>query len=141
MEPDSSLLLVGTVVFANPTLSYTMILTAAPYPVETFQEMPRGSHPFQLLLSVDQQKELQNLQSVMKPQVLTVLTPIQQVQLNEWLIQGQALWQGLTMLDLSETQQSEIKSIMKVQRLKIFKLLTPHQRRQLAHSLPTQLLQ
>jgi Leucine-rich repeat (LRR) protein len=141
MKPDSNLLLVGTVVFVNPTLSFTITLTVVPCSVEKSQEMPKGSSFFQLLLSIDQQKELQILQSITKPQILTILNPIQQLQLKESLTQGQALWQGLTILDLSETQQSEIKNIMKIQRLKIFKLLTPDQRQQLGSNLPAQLLQ
>jgi Leucine-rich repeat (LRR) protein len=141
MKPDSNLLLVGTVAFVNPTLSFTITLTVVPCSVERLQEMPKGSSFFQLLLSIDQQKELQILQSITKPQILTILNPIQQLQLKESLTQGQALWQGLTILDLSETQQSEIKNIMKIQRLKIFKLLTPDQRQQLGSNLPAQLLQ
>jgi Spy/CpxP family protein refolding chaperone len=141
METNSSLLLFGTVAFVDPALSFTIILTVVPYAVEKMQELPSIPNSFQLLLSMDQQKGLQNLQLVMKPQIMKILNPIQQIQLDESLKQGQALWQGLTLLDLSETQRTKIKRIMKNQRLKIFKLLTPSQRQQFGRSLPAQLFQ
>ncbi len=141
MKPNSSLLMVGTVALVPPTLSFAIVLIVVPYSVASLQAIPSSSNSFQLLLSADQQKELRKVQSETQPQILAVLTPSQQAQLEAKLAQGLLLWQGLAILDLSETQQSEIRSITKSQRLKIFKQLTPDQRRQLGRSLPTQLFQ
>lgn len=140
MKPNSSSLMVGTVALVPPTLSFTIFLAIVPYSVTSLQTIPSGSDSLRLLLSVVQQKKLQKIYSEMKPQVLAVLNPSQQGQLDATLAQGQNLWQGLAILDLSEIQQSRVRGIMKSQRLKIFKLLTPNQRRQLGHSLPAQIL-
>ncbi len=141
MKPNSSQLMVGTVALVSPTLSFVIFLAIVPYSVASLQTISRGSDPLQLLLSVDQQKKLQELNAEMKPQVLAILNPNQQTQLDAVLTQGKNMWEGLAILDLSEIQKSRVQGIMKSQRLKIFKLLTPDQRRQLGRSLPAQLLQ
>jgi hypothetical protein len=141
VKSNSSLLTIGTVALVSPTLSFTIFLAIIPYSVASLHTMLSGPHSSQLFLSVDQEKELQRIHSQMKPQVLAVLNPNQRSQLNTTLAQGQNLWQGLVILDLSETQQSEVQSIVKFQRLKIFKLLTSDQRQQLGSSLPASLLQ
>jgi Spy/CpxP family protein refolding chaperone len=105
------------------------------------QAIPSCSSFSCLSLSVNQHTELQKIQSENIPQVWAVLTQSQQAQLDTKLAQGQTLWQGLAILDLSEAQQSLVKSIMKSQRLKMFKLLTPDQRQQLGRNLSAQLLQ
>jgi Spy/CpxP family protein refolding chaperone len=133
--------MVGTVALVPPTLSFTIILVVVPYSVASLQTISSCSNFAYLLLSVNQDKELQKIQSETIPQVWAVLTQSQQAQLDTKLVQGQNLWQGLAILDLSETQQSLVKSIMKSQRLKMFKLLTPEQRRQLGRSLPVELFQ
>jgi hypothetical protein len=141
VKPNSSLLMVGTVALVPPTLSFAIFLAIVPYSVASLEAISSGSDPFQFLLSVDQQKKLQKLHAEMKPQVLAILHPNQQAQLETTLTQGQNLWEGLAILNLSEIQKSRVQGIMKSQRLKIFKLLTPDQRRQLGRSLPAQLLQ
>jgi hypothetical protein len=141
MKPNSSLLMVGTVVLVPPTLSFAIVLAVVPYSVVSSQTTPICADFSYLMLSVNQYTELQKIQLEVNPQVWAVLTQSQQAQLHEKLAQSQNLWQGLTILDLSETQQSLVKSIMKSQRLKMFKLLTPDQRRQLGRSLPVELLQ
>jgi hypothetical protein len=141
VKPNSSVLMVGTLALAPPTLSFTIVLVVVPYSVESLQAIPNCSDFSCLSLSVNQHKELQKIQAETIPQVWAVLTKSQQGQLDAKLVQGQNLWQGLTILDLSGTQQSLVKSIMKSQRLKMFKQLTPDQRRQLGLSLPAQLLQ
>lgn len=133
--------MVGTVALVPPTLSFTILLVVIPYSVESLQPIPNDPNFSSLLLSLDQHKELQEIQSAVKPQILAVLNPSQQAHLDTSLMQGQTFWQGIASLDLSETRKSKIRTIMKAQRLKMFKLLTPHQRRQLGRSLPTQLLQ
>jgi hypothetical protein len=141
VKPNSSLLMVGTVALVPPTYSFAIFLVVVPYSVELLQTMPSVPNFSSLSLSLDQHKELQEIQSEIKPQVLAVLTPSQQVQLDAALMQGQNFWQGVASLNLSETQQSEVQTIMKSQRLKMFKPLAPEQRRQLGRSLPMQLLQ
>jgi hypothetical protein len=141
VKPNSDLLMVGTVALVPPTLSFAICLVVMPYSVTSFQEIPSDPNCFQLLLSVNQQKELRKIQSNAKPKILAVLNPDQQEQMNAKLSQGLLLWQGLVILDLSEVQQSEIQCIIKSQRLAIFKQLTPDQRRHLGRSLPKQLLQ
>ncbi len=141
MKPNSSLLMVGTVALVPPTYSFAIFLVVVPYSVESLKTMPSGPNFSSLSLSLDQHKELQEIQSEIKPQVLAVLTLSQQVQLDAALMQGQNFWQGVASLNLSETQQSEVQTIMKSQRLKMFKPLTPEQRQQLGRSLPVQLLQ
>jgi hypothetical protein len=141
VKSNSNLLVVGTVALVSPTLTSAIFLIVMPYTVESCQAMPSYSNFFRLSLSVDQQQELQTIQLETKSKMLAVLTLGQRAQLDETLAQGQLLWQGLAILDLSEAQQSEVRSIIKSQRLKIFKQLTPDQRRQLGRSLPTQLFQ
>jgi hypothetical protein len=141
VKSNSSLLVVGTVALVSPTLTFAIFLVVIPCVAASFQAMPSYSDSFRLSISADQQKEFQNIQLETKPKILAVLTPSQQAQLDEKLAQGQLLWQGLAVLDLSEAQQSEVQSVIKSQRLKIFKQLTPDQRRQLGRSLPTQLFQ
>jgi hypothetical protein len=141
VKPHSSLLMAGTVALVPPTLSFAIVLVVVPYSVASLQVIPSCSNFSCLSLSVNQHKEIQKIQSETITQVWTVLTQSQQEQLDEKLAQGQNLWQGLAILDLSEAQQSLVKSIMKSQRLKMFKLLTPDQRQQLGRNLPAQLLQ
>jgi hypothetical protein len=141
VKPNSSLLMVGTVALVPPTLSFAIVLVVVPYSVASLQVIPSSPSSFRLLLSADQQKELRKVQSEAMPQILAVLTPSQQAQLEAKLARGLLLWQELAILNLSKAQQSEIRSIIKSQRLKIFKQLTPDQRRQLGRSVPAQLLQ
>jgi Spy/CpxP family protein refolding chaperone len=141
VKSNSSLLMVSTVALVPPTLSFAILLVVIPYSVESLQPIPNDPNFSSLLLSLDQHKELQEIQSAVKPQILAVLNPSQQAQLETKLMQGQSFWQGIASLDLSKTQQATVRTIMKAQRLKMFKLLTPRQRRQLGRSLPTQLLQ
>jgi uncharacterized membrane protein len=140
VNPNSNLLMVGTVALVPPTLSFAILLVVMPYSVASLQAMPDDPDFFRLSISVDQQKELQQIHVETQPRILAVLTPTQRTQMDTTLAQGQLLWQGLAILDLSEAQQSEIRGIIKSQRLKIFKQLTPDQRRQLGRSLPTPLL-
>jgi hypothetical protein len=120
--------MVGTVALVPHTLSFAILLVVIPYSVESLQPTPSDPNFSSLLLSLDQYKGLQEIQSGVRPKVLAVLNPFQQAQLDTKLMQGQTFWQGIASLDLSKTQQATVQTIMKAQRLKMFKLLTPHQR-------------
>jgi periplasmic protein CpxP/Spy len=126
-----SALMVGMV---SPPQSIAIFQINVPYLVGSAQAMPSGPDFSQLSLSTEQQAQLQNIQLEMKPQIMEVLTPSQQVLLEAKLARGQTLWQGIASLDLSGKQESKIQNIMKSQRFKIVQILTPEQRKKLMRS-------
>jgi hypothetical protein len=133
MKSNLSPLIVGIVALVSPTLSFAIIQIIVPYSV-TAQAMPSEPGFSKLSLSVEQQRQLQNIQLEMRPQILAVSTPNQKSQLEMQLKQGNTLWQGLASLDLSKAQQSKFQNITKPQRFKVVNLLTPEQREQLMRS-------
>jgi periplasmic protein CpxP/Spy len=129
-----SALMVGMGSLVSPTHSIAIFQINVPYLVGSAQAMPSGPDFSQLSLSTGQQAQLQNIQLEIRPQIMEVLTPSQQVLLEAKLARGQTLWQGIAGLDLSGKQQSKIQNIMKSQRFKIVNMLTPEQREKLMRS-------
>jgi Spy/CpxP family protein refolding chaperone len=134
IKPHLNALILGGIALVSSALSFTMVQLIVPSSVTSVQAMPSGPDFSKLSLSAEQQKQLQKIQLDTKPEIMKVLTPTQQTQLETKLVQGQTLWQGLASLDLSKTQQSKVQNIMKSQRFKIVRLLTPEQRSQLMRS-------
>lgn len=138
MKPNLNVLMnavmVGTGVLVSSPESFSIIQIVVPYTVASVQAMPSGPDFSKLSLSQDQQAQLRQIQLEMKPQMMEVLTPSQQVLLEAKLARGETLWQGIASLDLSGKQQSKIQRIMKSQRFKFVKILTPEQREKLMRS-------
>jgi periplasmic protein CpxP/Spy len=133
IKPNLSALIVGTATLALPNLPLAIIQTIIPCLVSA-QDMSKGPDFSRLSLSVEQQKQLKNIQLEMKPQVMAVLNQSQKTQLEAKLARGQSLFQGMASLNVSEEQKSKLQGTMRYKMFKIFSLLTPEQRSQLMRS-------
>lgn len=87
-------------------------------------------------LTPEQTAQLQQLQTQTRTQVMNVLTPEQQSQLQTTIAEAKELRSALNSMNLTQQQRSQLQSIFQSVRSQLNTILTPEQRRQLMQNLP-----
>lgn len=127
----------GLVAFLAPALTLAVAIPFIPSSAQAGQKIAQMGPDFsKLSLSPAQQVQMRRIEADMKPRIMAILNPSQQVQLENKLAQGQTIWQVIPSLDLSRSQRSKFRGVMRSQMPKIFSILTPQQQEQLKRSLP-----
>lgn len=87
-------------------------------------------------LTPEQVTQLEQLRGQTRTQVMNILTPEQQIQLQATMAQAKELRSAVSAMNLSQQQRSQLQGIFQSVRSQLNAILTPEQQRQLMQNIP-----